>query len=241
MKIHIVVLIVGGFIAQVHAQIPNSDIVAGTSNLYVGTSSKVDGVSQSIQQSGDSSKNCFTSKVLNATSDSAEVKVGVMDSTTVENIVQLDTIVKLSGKSIVGNIVKDNLSKFYYFLPNETKLIEIERAEINKIVYKSGKVVVLNLKEANAQDVPGWRDVKVVYKPTEVEGMDTVADVESYCASETGVYQTAKWLERKATIDLQKKTVLLHGDCLLIVDKIVRRSYGDPTTIQLFGRIYKKR
>lgn len=158
-----------------------------------------------------------------------------------DSLPKTDTIVKLGGGIIAANIVKDNLSKFYYSFPGDSKLIEIERGDINKIIYKSGKVVILNLKQANAIDVPGWRDVRVAYKPDEVEGMEVVADVESYCAGEAGVYQTAKWLERKATIDLQKKTVLLHGDCLLIVDKVVRRSYGDPTTVRLLGRIYRKK
>lgn len=244
MRILFSALLLAGFSSMLSAQTPDSTFAVNDTIQHSTDTVGLNKVNLPLTQhvALDSSANIKSSGENEGKHDTiSSTGISNLEVAKIDTLAQTDTIVKLSGEKILANIVRDNLNKFYYSFPGETKQVEIGREEINKICYKSGRVVILNMRQANAINIPGWRDVKVVYKADEVGDMDVVADVESYCVAEAGVYQTVKWLARKATIDLQKKTILLHGDCLLITNQVVRRSYGDPTTVRLFGRVYKKK
>ncbi len=164
-----------------------------------------------------------------------------VEAATTNSKVKTDTIVMLSGKKILANFMKFTLKNLYYSFPGETKMIEVDRREVNKIIYKSGRVDIITMREVEIPDIPGWRDVKVVHKPEQVAGMLELGDVEAYAVGERDTYATPKWLERSATITLQKKAALLNAQCVLITNRVVRRPYGDPPSVSLTGKAYKKK
>ncbi|HUW07990.1 MAG TPA: hypothetical protein VMW01_17260 [Williamwhitmania sp.] len=246
MRILLSTLLLASFSTMLNAQTPDSTLVVKDTVQH---STDTVGVSKvritNIQHVAVDSATVADSLKQKKTTSNATFS-NVPDSSAVEvaninNNVKTDTIVMLSGKKILANFMKFTLKNLYYSFPGETKMVEVDRREVNKIIYKSGRVDIISTREVEIPDIPGWRDVKVVHKPEQVADMNELGEVEAYAIGERDTYATPKWLERSATITLQKKAALLGAQYVLITNRVVRTPYGDPASISLTGKAYKRK
>jgi len=246
MRILLSTLLLAGFSTILNAQTPDSTLVikdtiqhstdtVGASkvsmtpiqNVAVDSSTVADSLKQKITTSNSASFNLSDGSMVEVTNTNDNGKT--------------DTIVMLSGKKILANFMKFTLKNLYYSFPGDTKMVEVDRREVNKIIYKSGRVDIISTREVEIPDIPGWRDVKVVHKLEQVAGMLELGEVQAYAAGERDTYATPKWLERSATITLQKKAALLGAQCVLVTNRVVSHPYGDPASVSLTGMAYKRK
>jgi hypothetical protein len=55
-----------------------------------------------------------------------------------------DTIVKLGGKKLMVDVTKVTQSYISFKYPNEPKVYTIERKQVEKVIYKSGRIERFN-------------------------------------------------------------------------------------------------
>lgn len=246
MRIFLSTLFLVGFSTLLSGQTPDSVAVATDTIRH--SMDTIDLKRDSIMpiQRGTSDSAIATDSLNKEKTMADSTASNLPDGSTVEvantnNNVKTDTIVMLSGKKILANFMKFTLKNLYYSFPGETKMVEVDRREVNKIIYKSGRVDIISTREVEIPDIPGWRDVKVMHKPEQVAGMNELGEVEAYAIGERDTYATPKWLERSATITLQKKAALLGAQCVLITNRVVSHPYGDPASVSLTGKAYKRK
>lgn len=155
---------------------------------------------------------------------------------------KIDTIVMLNGDRILANVKKFTFKDLFYGFPGDQKMVQVDRRYVQKIIYKYGRVETISSREVEVREVGGWRDVRVLKKPTPaLKTMVEVGEVEGIDEGTREKYVDAKDLERSATITLQKKASLLGATIVLITTRDVRRPYGDPPYVRLVGMAYKPR
>lgn len=152
-----------------------------------------------------------------------------------------DILYQHDGTQTFVNVKRIYLNDLYYSLPGETKVIKIDQRLIHKIVYKTGKVEVLNEKASEVREVGDYRKVKVTEDPDEVEGLVEVAKLEAKAEGNERGYSTPKTLKRIATVVLRKKAALVKADIVLITGKRSNAAFGETPTLTLLGTAYSYR
>jgi hypothetical protein len=152
-----------------------------------------------------------------------------------------DILYQHDGTEIYANVKRIYLNDLYYSLPGETKVNKIDQRLIHKIVYKTGKIEVLNEKAPDVREVGDYRKVKVTKDPDDVEGLVEVAKLEAKAEGSNRGYTTPKTLERSATIVLRRKAALVNANIVLITGKRSNSAFGETPSLTLFGTAYSYR
>lgn len=152
-----------------------------------------------------------------------------------------DILYQHDGTETRVNVKRIYLNDLYYSIPGETRVIKIDQRLIHKIVYKTGKVEVLNEKASDVREVRDYRKVKVTEDPDEVEGLVEVAKLEAKAEGNDRGYSTPKTLKRSAIIILRRKGALVNADIVLITGKRSNTAFGEIPSLTLLGTAYSYR
>ncbi len=175
------------------------------------------------------------------TSKTSNEKVEKTVNNDEEQIQKTDLLYQHDGKTIAVNVKRIYLNDLYYSLPGETKVNKIDQRLVHKIVYKAGKIEVLNEKAPEVRKVGDYRKVKVTKDPDDVEGLVEVAKLEAKSEGNNKGNSSHKSLERSATIVLRRKAALVNGHIVLITKKKSSGGFGESPSLTLYGTAYSYR
>ncbi|MCX7986559.1 MAG: hypothetical protein N2662_06445 [Bacteroidales bacterium] len=148
---------------------------------------------------------------------------------------KMDTIIKLGGKRIVCSVKKVNPSSVTYSLPSSNVQLDILRKDIEKIIYKTGKVDVFNKPIFSVVDKLDWQAVMITENPSDVSGLYQRGVIKANASSGSRSPKAAK---QSAMIRLQKKAANMGALIVLLVRSEMKGGYGEIPGWELEGIAY---
>lgn len=146
-----------------------------------------------------------------------------------------DTIVKLNGSVIAGDITKISSSYINFKLVNNPEEYTIERKEVHKIIYKSGKIEILNQAAFQLLDEGMWEAVWITEDKADVASLFMLGEIEATSPSSARNASAAK---KGATIKAQKKAANMNGTVILITKKQNTGGFGEYPGYIIQGMVY---
>ncbi len=156
----------------------------------------------------------------------------IQDSTLPERAV--DTLVYLGGRSAPVNMVNITASKVFYTKPETDKIIETDRKQVERIIYRTGRIEVLNRPVFEMVSEDDWRHVFLTEDPGDVEALYKRGPVEVTAAASRNRRSTV----RNAEIRLKKQAAGLGANMILLTNTEFRGGYGDIPSITMKGIAY---
>ncbi len=148
---------------------------------------------------------------------------------------KMDTIIKLGGRKIICSVKKVGASSVTYSLPNSVVQQEILRKDIEKIIYKSGKVDIFNKPVFSVVDKLDWQAVMITEKEEDVRGLYKRGVIKATASSGSRSPKAAK---QSATIRMQKKAANMGALIVLVVRSEMKGGYGEIPGWELEGIAY---
>ena len=147
----------------------------------------------------------------------------------------MDTIYKVEGKVMPVDVV--NLSQGYvsFKIPGNDETYTIERKEVQKIVYRTGRIDEFNKPIFQMIDDYSWeavwltedkKDIKELYKRGEVSAQSPASS------------RSPKAAKKSAIIRLQKKAAAMKGTVIYITKKQNTGGYGEYPGYYIEGVVY---
>jgi len=146
-----------------------------------------------------------------------------------------DTITRLGGKKMIVDILNVSSTDVTYKLVGETENKSLERKQIERIKYKSGKIDIFNKPVLQMLNESQWEAVLVTEKKEDVEGMHEYGLIESTSSSDA---RSAKAAKKNATIRLQKRAANLGANIVLITKAEAKGGYGEQPGYEMAGICY---
>lgn len=146
-----------------------------------------------------------------------------------------DTIVKLNGSVIAGDITKISSSYINFQLLDNPEQYTIERKEVHKIIYKTGRIEVLNQAAFQLLDEGMWEAVWITEDQADVASLYLLGEIEATSPSSARSASAAK---KGATIKAQKKAANMSGTIILITKKQNTGGFGEYPGYILKGFVY---
>lgn len=143
-----------------------------------------------------------------------------------------DTIVKLGGIKIPAYIIKVTSTTIYYSMPEKrNNAIKIERKNVEKAIYRSGKVEIFN-NPAFIEIADGdWQAVMITKKKKDIEGL--------YKRKEISAETMPSAKARKNTIiKMQKQAANAGGTYVLIIKEQNHGIPGEDAGCYMEGIVY---
>lgn len=146
----------------------------------------------------------------------------------------LDTIVKLGGKRLIVDVIKVTKRDIDYKSPGESGLQTIERKQVQRIIYKSGRVEQFNKPVFELIEGYQWEAVLVTREKSDVDGLYNRGHIEALSSPSN----TTKKAMKNATIRLQKKAANKKGFMVLVTFEEARGGYGEMPGYFMEGDVY---
>lgn len=146
-----------------------------------------------------------------------------------------DTIVKLNGSLIAGDITKISSSYINFKLLDNPEQYTIERKEVHKIIYKTGRIEVLNQAAFQLLDEGMWEAVWITEDQADVASLYLLGEIEATSPSSARSASAAK---KGATIKAQKKAANMSGTIILVTKKQNTGGFGEYPGYILKGFVY---
>lgn len=146
-----------------------------------------------------------------------------------------DTIYKIDTKVLAVNIttVTPNYVSFVY--PGNQEVYTIDRMDVHKIVYKTGKVEIFNKPAVVTIDETSWEAIWLTEDKKDIANMYKLGEIE---ATSPPSSRSAKAAKKGATIKLQKKAANLKGSIILVTYKEQTGGYGELPGYIIKGIVY---
>jgi hypothetical protein len=149
-----------------------------------------------------------------------------------EKDVKLDTIFKLGGKKIICTVLKVGQSSVSFTKPHQGQVMELGRKEIEKIIYKNGRLDIFNKPVFEMVEKFQWQAVLITENPAEVEGLYKRAVLSSNASTGSRNPKAAK---NSATMRLQKKAANVGALIVLLTRSEMKGGYGEVPGWELEG------
>ncbi|MBA7528533.1 hypothetical protein ES705_20720 [subsurface metagenome] len=147
----------------------------------------------------------------------------------------LDTIFKIEGKVMPVDVVKVTQNYVSFIVPGSPDTYTIERKQVQKIIYKNGRVEEYNKPVFEMVDDYSWEAVWLTEDRREVAELYKRGKISSKSPASSRSPKAAK---KNAIIRLQKKTVSLKGIVVLITKKQATGGYGEYPGYYIEGIVY---
>ncbi len=146
-----------------------------------------------------------------------------------------DTIFKLNGSVIPVDITTVTTANVSFIFPGKPDEYTIERKEVHKIVYKSGKTDILNTPAFELLDDSSWEAVWITEDKLEIRDLYVLGEIEARSPSSARSPSAAK---KGAIIKLKKKAANLKGTLILVIRKESTGGYGEYPGYYIKGIAY---
>lgn len=152
-----------------------------------------------------------------------------------QNPLELDTIVKLGGKRIIADVINIGTLDINYMLPNDEEIYTIERKQIEKILYSTGRKDILSKPVLiMIEDKTDWRTVLTTDDKKDVEGLYFRGEV----SAKAPPSNTKKKAKKNAIIKIKKKAANVGGVMVLITNEEAIGGYGEMPSYYIEGIAY---
>jgi hypothetical protein len=146
-----------------------------------------------------------------------------------------DTIFKLNGAVMPVDITTITPTYISFIYPGKKEEFTIERKEVQKIIYKSGKIDVLNKAAFELIDDSSWEAVWMTEDKKEVGDLYMLGEIEARSPSSARSASAAK---KGAIIKLKKKAANMKGSLILVTKKETSGGYGEYPGYYIKGIAY---
>lgn len=146
----------------------------------------------------------------------------------------VDTLVYLGGKHEPVNIANITTSKVFYTNLEDDTIFEIDRKQVEKIIYRTGRVEVLNRPVFEMISEDDWRHVFMTEDPEEIRGLYERGPIEVTAAASRNRRATV----RNAEIRLKRQAASLGANMILLESTEFRGGFGDIPSITMKGIAY---
>jgi len=146
-----------------------------------------------------------------------------------------DTIFKLNGAVIPVDITTVTPTYISFIFPGKKEEFTIERKEVQKIIYKSGKIDVLNKAAFELIDDSSWEAVWMTEDKKEIGDLYMLGEIEARSPSSARSASAAK---KGAIIKLKKKAANMKGSLILVTKKETSGGYGEYPGYYIKGIAY---
>ncbi len=147
----------------------------------------------------------------------------------------LDTIYKLGGRAMVVDVRKVSSSAVAYAVPGERGTKSMERKDIQKIVYNTGRVEVFNKPVLLMVEDYMWEAVVLTEKESDIEGLYERGQVSSKSQPSSRSPKAAK---KSCSIRIQKKAANMKGVIVFVTHKEATGGYGEMPGYYMEGTVY---
>ncbi|MGM0496673.1 MAG: hypothetical protein ACQESJ_02025 [Bacteroidota bacterium] len=148
---------------------------------------------------------------------------------------KLDTIYMLGQTKKVVNIKRVIYSKIIYEEPGSDESKEIDKKQVQRIVYHSGRREKFNDPIIMDVDETSWQNVVLTNEKSEVKGLYEVGEVHGESSSRN---RTPKAAERTAKIRLKRRAANKGAQIVLITKDESSGGFGEIPKYSLKGIAY---
>jgi hypothetical protein len=135
-----------------------------------------------------------------------------------------DTIFKLNGSLMPVDVTTVTPTYVSFVFPGKPEEFTIERKEVHKIIYKTGKIDILNQAAFKVLDESSWEAVWITEDKKEIGDLYLLGEIEAKSPSSARSPSAAK---KGAIIKLKKKAANLKGTLILVTKKQATGGYGE--------------
>jgi len=147
----------------------------------------------------------------------------------------VDTVVLISGRKVLGQVQMVSSSKISYFPEGKKQISEIERRQVQSIIYRNGKVEKFNTPALEVVSEGDWKTIVLTENSSDVEGLYELGRIDAQSAPRS---RSAKSAQRSADIKMQKKAAALKGIMILVTKRESKGGYGEVPTHLVEGIVY---
>ena len=147
----------------------------------------------------------------------------------------LDTIFKIEGKVMPVDVVKVTSGYVSFTVPGNDQTFTIERKEVQKIIYKNGRIEEYNKPVFTMIDDYSWEAVWLTEDKAEVKELYRRGEVS---ANSPASARSPKAAKSSATIRLKKKASSMKGTVVVVTKKITTGGYGEYPGYYIEGTVY---
>ena len=146
-----------------------------------------------------------------------------------------DTIFKLNGSIIPVDVTTVTPTYVSFVFPGKPGEFTIERKEVHKIIYKNGKIDILNQAAFTVLDESSWEAVWMTEDKKEIGDLYFLGDIESKSPSSARSASAAK---KGAIIKIKKKAANMKATLILVTRKQATGGYGEYPGYFIKGKAY---
>ncbi len=146
-----------------------------------------------------------------------------------------DTIFKINGQQLPVDVTTVTPTYISFVFPGKPEEFTIERKEVHKIIYKTGKIDILNQAAFVMFDESSWEAVWITEDKKDVGNLYVLGEVEAKSPSSARSAAAAK---KGAIIKLKKKAANLKATLVLVTKKQATGGYGEYPGYYIKGTAY---
>lgn len=147
----------------------------------------------------------------------------------------LDTIFKIEGKVMPVDVISVTQSYVSFIVPGNDETFTMERKQIQKIIYKNGRVEEYNKPVFEMIDDYSWEAVWLTEDKKDVAELYRRGEITAKSPSSSRSHKAAK---KNATIRLQKKAAAMKGTVVYVTKKQTTGGYGENPGYYYEGEVY---
>jgi len=160
---------------------------------------------------------------------------GLFGQTTTKKSLPVDTIFKLNGSVLPVDVTTVTPTYVSFTIPGKPDEFTIERKEVHKIIYKNGRLEVLNEAAFEVFDESNWEAVWITEDKKEVADLFQLGEIDARSPASARSPSAAK---KGAIIKLKKKAVNMKGTIVLVTHKQTTGGYGEYPGYYIKGIAY---
>jgi hypothetical protein len=146
-----------------------------------------------------------------------------------------DTIYKIEGKTLPVNIVKVTENYVSFLVQGNTETFTMERKDVQKIIYKSGRIDEFNKPIFKMISDYSWEAVWLTEDKKDVAELYKRGEIS---AKSPASARSPKAAKNSAIIRLQKKAAAIKGTVVYLTKKQATGGYGEYPGYYIEGVVY---
>lgn len=148
----------------------------------------------------------------------------------------VDTIVLLGGKKLPCKVLNVGSTTILYSIAGKTESLAVDRKEVEKIIYKNGRVDPINKPILTMVEEGQWEAILVTENKKDVQGLYD----RGHISAKSSPNSSKKKSKQSAIIKLQKRAANLKGSIILLTKQEFIGGYGDIPGYEIDAIVYGK-
>jgi hypothetical protein len=152
--------------------------------------------------------------------------------------IPVDTIIKLGNRKIPAFVKQVSVLTVSYSLPSKPdSVIKLELKQLEKIIYRNGRVDIFNKPPIDVVKDSEWESVQITRKKEDVKGLYKYIDV---AATSTPNERSDKDAEQSALIKVRKQAAAAKASIIYLTKDRPYGGFSDPQGYRVEGIAYGK-